>query len=128
MKRFLFAVAAVALIASVGSAEDKPATTPPATATPAVVGTPGKVISATTTTTHRRGLFSRLRNRGATVVVPAPVVPAPTPMPGTKTTPSTKTTPNGIIAAGGTDNGKVTTASYSEPAQRRGLLSRLLNR
>ncbi len=129
MKRFLFAVAAVALVASVGSAEEKPATTPPATSTPAIAGAP--VVESTPA---RRGLFSRLRHRSTHATgpvitpspVPMPVVPAPKPMPSTKPTTGATTTPNGVIVASGTKgSGVVTTASYSEPAApRRGLLGR----
>ena len=147
MKRFLFAVAVVALAASAGGAEDKPAATPPATATPVVVGTPGTPVveyGSVTTASPRRGLFARLRNRGtsstyttgpvttvpttgATPMPPA-TPPAPMPMPGkTSATPMPGTT--GVVMASGTDSGTVMTASYSEPAkQRRGLFGRLRNR
>ena len=92
MKRFLFAAALVALVASAGSAEDKPAAKPtPAPATPVVVapaGTP--VVEYAPAPAQRRGLFGRLRNRntGTTTYSPAPIVTAPavaptpaTPMP-----------------------------------------------
>lgn len=114
MKRFLFAVAAVALSAAVGFAEDKPAAAAPATpATPVIVGTYGTPVAEyapAAPTTARRGLFSRFRNRNATsttttysppapltttitpgtVITPTaptpmpPVAPAPMPMPGAK--------------------------------------------
>lgn len=110
MKRFLFAVAAVALVASVGSAQQSPVVIPPTTATPVVVGTPGTPVieyGPTTTASPRRGLFGRLRTRGTpattvgnggtiplnttpgTVISPMPVVPVPMPMPmpGTTTKP-----------------------------------------
>ncbi len=93
MKRFLFAVAAVALSAAVGVAEDQPATTPP---TPSPVVTTASPVTGyaptTQTTTARRGLFGRLRNRNtgtmsySSPVMTAPAtggtpVPAATPMP-----------------------------------------------
>ncbi len=93
MTKFLFAVAAVALIASAGVAEEKPVVVQPVTPTPVVVGTPGTpVVEYAPATPARRGLFGRLRNRNAgtttmsgpatTVVTPGTVIaPAPIPMP-----------------------------------------------
>ncbi len=150
MKRFLFAVAVVALAASVGGAEDKPAATPPATATPVVAGTPSTPVveyGSVTTASPRRGLFARLRNRGTTTYTTGPVTtvpatsatpmpsttpPAPMPMPGagkTSAAPMPSTKDAKVVVASGTDSGAVMMASYSEPTkQRRGLFARLRNR
>lgn len=123
MKRFIFAVAAVALVASAGSAQETPPASPPVTAAPVVIGSAGPVVEATPVTTApaRRGLFGRLRGRSSTttampvtsgtVVTPGTVitpatptapVPMPMPMPGTKGTMVTPTAPNGVVVAGGT--------------------------
>jgi hypothetical protein len=112
MKRFLFAAALVALVASVGTAEEKP--TAPATAAPVVITTAGTpVVEYAPAQSTRRGLLGRLRNRnsgstmatrpaadGTLPLMTAPVMtapasatpmppisaPQPMPMPGTKTT------------------------------------------
>jgi hypothetical protein len=157
MKRFLFAVAVVALSACAGSAEDKPAVVTTAPATP-VVGTAAPVVEYAPAQTTRRGLFGRLRNRGTTpatysapvMTAPAPAsttppVAAPMPMPGTKTStarpmngqivqasgnlpPGTYTTTDGtIVQIGGTQSMTSTSMSSPQPA-RQGLFSRLRNR
>lgn len=117
MKRFLFAVAVVALSAAVSLAEDAPATAP-TTPAPGTIVTPGTTYSyGPTTTSTRRGLFSRLRNRntsnyssystGPVMAVPTtgatpmpPVVAPPRPMPGTNPT-SSNVKPGMVIQASG---------------------------
>jgi hypothetical protein len=89
MKRFLFAAALVALVASVGTAE-QPATITTAPAAPVVVTTAGTPVAEyAPAQTQRRGLFGRLRNRNTGTMnysTPAPVITTPTtgaaPMPG----------------------------------------------
>ena len=158
MKRFLFAVAVVALSACAGSAEDKPAVVTTAPATPAVVGTAAPVVEYAPAQTTRRGLFSRLRNRNTatysapvmTAPVPAtttpvPPVAAPMPMPGSKTSarpmngqvvqatgnlpPGTYTTTDGtVVQIGGTQTMAASTSMSSSQSTRRGLFSRLRGR
>jgi hypothetical protein len=89
----LFAVAVAALCASAATAADPPATsgTPPTTAAPVILGTPGTpVVEYAPAVPARRGLFGRLRNRNnatpySTPVMTAPttgtITPAPTPAP-----------------------------------------------
>lgn len=129
MKRILFAAALAALFAGSASAEDKPA----APAAPAVAAAPVEMAPAASA---RRGLLARLRDRRTTtapaMVAPAVTAPAtPMPMPGTtvpKPMPTGGTT-GSVTPAGGTAKaGEVVTASYSEPAQRRGLFGRMRNR
>lgn len=103
MKKFVFAVAVVALYAAAGEAQDQPATpvTPVVPSTPVV--TTGPVMQYGSPTVARRGLFGRLRNRNSSMmaypsapVMTAPVLGtppmgtitpplAPMPMPGTRT-------------------------------------------
>lgn len=136
MKRILFAAALAALFAGTASADDKPAA--PATPAPVVTAAPVEMAPATST---RRGLFSRLRDRrsGSTMTAPTmatPTVTAPAmPMPGTTPAPTPVPTPmpgkttGSVTPAGGTAmTGDVVTASYSEPAQRRGLFGRMRTR
>ena len=87
MKRFLFAIATVALFAAAGVAEDQPATTPPATPPVPTAAPVTSYVPATQSTTARRGLFGRLRNRNtSTMSYSSPVMTTPTtgaaPMPG----------------------------------------------
>jgi hypothetical protein len=93
MKRFLFAVAVVALSACAGLAEDKPATsgTTTAPATP-VITSATPVVEYAPAQTQRRGLFGRLRNRNTTTMsysvpltTPTMAPATPMPMPGTTT-------------------------------------------
>jgi hypothetical protein len=119
MKRFLFAAALVALVASVGTAEDKPATGTTTPAAPVVTTTTGTpVVEYAPAQTQRRGLFGRLRNRNnstmtystsptlttpTTSATPMPgIAPQPMPMPGTRTGARTMTRPGTIIQATGT--------------------------
>ena len=148
MKQFLCAVAAVALFAAVGVAEDQP-TTPPTVASGAPVVEYAPAASATTAAPARRGLFGRLRNRNTstmsystpatgvpmTSAVPMPSAPtpmppvAPQPMPTIRPTGGATVTPDGIVLVGGTASGATMTAGYTEPKPaRRGLFGRLRNR
>ena len=146
MKRFLCAVAAVALFAAVGVAEDQP-TTPPTVASGAPVVEYAPAASVTTAAPARRGLFGRLRNRNTstmsysatavpmTSAVPMPSAPtpmppvAPQPMPTIRPTGGATVTPDGIVLIGGTASGATMTAGSTEPKPaRRGLFSRLRNR
>jgi hypothetical protein len=152
MTRFLFAVPVLALSAAVGFA-DTPASGP-VTAAPAVGPVVAPTYSAAPTTTARRGLFGRLRNRNtatyssaplmsapAPVVTPAPTpapAPAPTPMPGVK--PAGAMMPmTAVVPAGGsvppgtytaTDGTVIQVGGMQTQPQstRRGLFSRLRNR
>jgi hypothetical protein len=144
MKR-LFAVAAVALSAAVGFADDRPvvggsAALPPGASLAPTVS--GPVYQPAPAASPRRGLFGRLRNRGTTnysapqmaapvaapVVVPAPtpapaVVPAPMtapqPMPGVKPA-GAVVVPGDVVQAGGP-------VAQAQPV-RRGLFGRLRSR
>lgn len=110
MSRFLFALAVGVAFASTSTAEDKPAATAPAP-TPAVTTAPVVTYSTGTTSTVRRGLFGRLRNRGTTsmytpvttgtVVTPATGVPTPMPNVTPKTT-GGAVGGNPVVVAGGT--------------------------
>jgi len=110
MKRFLYAVSAAALFAAVGVADDKPVA--PAPSTPAGTTDTNVITSAAPvtgyapaaqSTTTRRGLFGRLRNRNTSTMsyssptmtsptmsapptgaTPMPPVAPPQAMPGTK--------------------------------------------
>lgn len=156
MKRFLFAAALVALVASVGTADEKPTAPAPAPVVVTTAGTP--VAEYTPAQTQRRGLFGRLRNRNTTTTTsaapvmtapapagatPMPPITAPQPMPGTKTGATaamgqivqasgnlpagTYTTTDGtIIQIGGTQ--MATDSSMSSQSSRRGLFSRLRSR
>lgn len=141
MKRFLFAAALAALLATGTSADDKPAAA--ATPAPAATAAPAIEMAPATTSGTRRGLFARLRERRAGTTMSAPVMATPTvtappatapmPMPGT-TVPTPmpgKTSGTTVTPAGGTASmtGEIVTAGYSEPAQtRRGLFARMRNR
>src|SRR5262245_33670752 len=92
MTRFMFAVAVVALSATVSLAQERSAgiSAQPTTGT-VIVGTPGTpVVETAPAQPQRRGLFGRLRNRNrstSTTVSSAPVMTAPTmnppaPLPG----------------------------------------------
>ena len=130
MKRFFFAAALVALVTSVGTAQETPTTPVTTPAAPIVVTTAGTPIAeyAPAQSTQRRGLFGRLRNRNsgtasyspATPVMTAPITtpttvtptapitaPQPMPMPGTRT----GTSPTGTIiqASGNLPAGTYTT-------------------
>ena len=127
MKRFLFAAALVALVASVGTAQEAPAPMPaPAPVVITTTGTP--VVESAPAQTQRRGLFGRLRNRNsgtttyspATPVITTPAVapsapavipPQPMPMPNTKT----GVTPTGGIV-GITPTGGIVQATGNLPA------------
>src|SRR5207244_12728810 len=64
MKRFLFAAALVALVASVGTAEERPTVITTTPAAPVVVTTAGTPVAEyAPAQTQRRGLFGRIRNR-----------------------------------------------------------------
>ncbi len=155
MKRFLFAVAVVALFAAVGGAADVP-TAPAPTPVAVTSATPVEMVPATTAAPARRGLFSRLRNRNAgttsystpatttTTVAPSTVTPAtpmptvapPQAMPGAKPVGGmvAPVAAEGVMVAGGMmstmgDASPVMMASATTPAPaRRGLFSRLRNR
>mgnify|MGYP000089840176 CR=1 FL=1 len=112
MSRFLFALAVGVAFASTSTAEDKPAATAPSP-TPVVTAAPVMTYSTGTTSTARRGLFGRLRNRNASTVMSSPVTsgtivtPAagvPTPMPAItpKTTGGAGVVGNPVVVAGGT--------------------------
>lgn len=147
MKRFLFAVAVVALFGAVSYAEDKPAVA----SAPAA----GTVVSPTYTyeqPTQRRGLLARLRSRSTTssysttplMTAPAPAAtpmpqtaPAPMPMPNSASAPKSGTVvqasgnlPPGTYTA--TDGTTVqvggTTSAMRSTSARMGLFSRLRNR
>jgi hypothetical protein len=117
MKRFLFAVAVVALSAVVGVADDKPLVTAPAPTTATVA----PVYTYEQPTTQRRGLFSRFRNRNTSnystaPLMTAPAVPAATPMPPTTTPqPMPSTKPNGSTSAPMMKSGTVVQASGNLP-------------
>jgi hypothetical protein len=132
VKRLLFASAVACLFAVNALAADPPVTTtaPPVTTGPVtspVIGTsvPAPVMTTSRTTSTRRGLFGRLRNRssapvystsplttGTTVISPAPVVTpgtvVPTPMP----TPSPMPSP-GTTGINGGASGVVTTSGIT---------------
>ena len=139
MKRFLLAVAVVALSACVGSAEDAPAPTPVAPAAPVMVGSPVVVgaapvyqyAPAPASQPARRGLFGRLRNRnntasytGGTTPMMAPMmappmttVPGSTPMPSFSPTPMPTPMPMpGTKPVGTMAPGMVVPASGNLPA------------
>lgn len=119
MKRFFFAVAVVALVASVGSAEDKPAVIAPAPVTPAITtATPTPVVEYAPAQPQRRGLLARLRNRNNSTyysTTPQMVVPAtpaaPMPMPGIAPQPMPTVRPTGAVipATGNLPPGRYTT-------------------
>ena len=99
MKRFLFAAALVALIASVGTAEEKP-TAPAPAAAPVVISTPGTPVAEyAPAQPQRRGLFGRLRNRGTGTTTYSSAAPVATPSATTITTPTTAPTPMPAITA-----------------------------
>jgi len=118
MKKFVFAVAVVALYAAAGEAQDQPATpvTPVVPSTPVV--TTGPVMQYGSPTVARRGLFGRLRNRNSSMmaypsapVMTAPVLGtppmgtitpplAPMPMPGTRPTSSMVVPANMVVSSG----------------------------
>ncbi|QJW98774.1 hypothetical protein [Frigoriglobus tundricola] len=82
MKRFLFAVAVIALFATAGVAQDKPVpTTPPAGTVDSNVTTGAAPVTSYVPATQapvRRGLFGRLRNRNTnTMSYSSPVLTAP---------------------------------------------------
>lgn len=92
MKRFFFAVAVVALVGSVSSAEEKAIAPAPMPATPVVVAGPTTTYQYAPAQPQRRGLFARLRARNNTTTYsystqPQMTTPAPMPMPGTTPTP-----------------------------------------
>lgn len=84
MKQFLFAAALVAASASVGFADDKPATGAAATpATPVVVAGTPLVVESAPAAPARRGLFGRLRNRNtSTTAYSTPLTTTTVPMTG----------------------------------------------
>ena len=157
MKRFLFAVAVVALSACAGLAEDKPVVvgTTPAPAAP-VITTAAPVVEYAPAQTQRRGLFGRLRNRNTTTMTystPTAVVPAtpaaPMPMPGLAPQPMPSIKPAGgviipatgslppgtytatdgtIIQIGGTQPMMAQPVMSTNTTERRGLFGRLRNR
>jgi hypothetical protein len=125
MKRFLSAAALVALVASVGTAEEKPTAPMPSPAAPVVVTTAGTPVAEyAPAQTQRRGLFGRLRSRNTTMTyspatpvmtapipagaTPMPPITAPQTMPGTKTSP-TATTGQIVQATGNLPVGTYTT-------------------
>jgi hypothetical protein len=114
MKRFLFAVAVLALAASVGSAEDQPATPAPNPTPVVTAGTPA--YSYAPAQTQRRGLFGRLRNRNNSTTyyntTPMMTAPAATPMPGVAPTPMPMP---GVKPAGGAATGMVVPATGNLP-------------
>jgi hypothetical protein len=151
MKRFLFAVAVVALSAAAALADGQPTPGTPVPATPIVSAAP--VVSATPVQPARRGLFARLRNRNTMTYSSAPVMTTPTmgatpmppvaqpmPMPGTRngaaTTgpvvqatgslpPGTYTTTDGSTVQVGGTQGMMQSTSMSPTRVRRGLFGRL---
>lgn len=152
MKRFMFAVAVVALSACVSLADDKPATggdTKPAT--PAATATTGATVEYAPAQAQRRGLLARLRGRNTTTYsapimttpaatpMPTPGGTTPTPMPGTKPASGTTTTGGVVQASGNLPAGRYTTTDgtiiqvggtqpMTTSGERRGLFSRLRSR
>jgi len=127
--RKLFLAAVGSFLAASAQADTPPATT---TAPATMVVTDGTY--AATGSQPRRGLFSRLRNRGMRSTTPttyaapmtttttpaAPAVPAPTPMPMGKVSSDTpQTSPSGVVQTGGatpmTATGTVVPASSVVP-------------
>jgi hypothetical protein len=129
VKRFLFTAALIALVTSVGTAQETPTTPVTTPAAPIVITTAGApIVESAPAQTQRRGLFGRLRNRNSgtttyspttpvmtvpittpTTVTPMPstITPQPMPMPGTRT----GTIPTGTIiqATGNLPAGTYTT-------------------
>jgi hypothetical protein len=155
MKQFFFAVALVALTASVGFSDDAPAPTPVTSgATPVVMGSTSPTYTMPAQP-MRRGLFARLRSRNNRMMssstpmmtttpmsaTPMPGAPTPMPMPSVKTagTPTTMAMPmSGTVvqATGNLPAGMYTTTdgtvvqvggTMTRPA-RLGLLARLRSR
>jgi hypothetical protein len=158
MKRFLFAVAAVALSACAAIADDTPATG--TTTVPVVTSATPVAGYAPAQTQQRRGLFGRLRSRNTTTMnysSPTMVAPATTPaspmlMPGTTTPqpmptvkPASGTMMSGMVvqATGDLPPGQYTTTDgtivqiggtqpmmtpMTTPTTRNGLFGRLRNR
>jgi hypothetical protein len=145
MTRYLLATALVALVCSVGTADDKPAVAP-TTAAPVMIASPGTpVVEYGQYPSTRRGLFGRVRGRNAvtyptapmspvpiipggpgtsaptfTTPMPALVTPQPMPMPipGARTSGMVPPTPpDGIVLAGGTvpASDVVVTSEYLQP-------------
>jgi hypothetical protein len=112
MKRFLFAVAVVALSACVSFAEDAPAPTPVTSGGPVMMGT-APTYQYAPSQPARRGLFGRLRNRNNTtyysnttttpMMMTAPAGPTttpPTPMPMPGVRPASGTVAPGTVVQG----------------------------
>jgi hypothetical protein len=120
MKRFLFAVAVVALSACTGFAEDKPATSAqPATPTTPTVIAATPAIEYAPAQPQRRGLFGRLRNRNNTATYSAPIMAAPVTVPAATPMPKPGTTPEpmpGTKPAGGTTTNGTKPGTTPTPA------------
>jgi hypothetical protein len=128
MKRFLFAVAVVALSAAAALADGQPPTGMPTPAAPIITAAP--VVTTGPVQPARRGLFARLRNRNTMTYSSAPVMTAPTmggsaapmpsiapqpqpmPMPGTRNGAAMMTGPV-VQASGNLPPGTYTTADGS---------------